>query len=89
MFVKQIQMQFTDIDGNGTVNLSEFCDLVNIIYATIGSPRVSKQPDPNHVSTPQPSNPSDCTQKAPDPVTSNNAQINYGNIIVDTVQKTA
>jgi len=48
MFVKQIQMQFTDIDGNGTVNLSEFCDLVNIIYATIGSisPRVSKQPAP-------------------------------------------
>ena len=55
-------MQFTDIDGNGTVNLSEFCDLVNIMYATIGSisPRVSKQPDSN-----------------------------YGNIIVDTVTKTA
>ena len=57
-------MQFTDIDGNGTVNLSEFCDLVNIMYATIGSisRRVSKQPDSNHISTPQPSNPTDSTQ---------------------------
>ena len=58
MFVKQIQMQFTDIDGNGTVNLSEFCDLVNIIYATIGSisPRVSKQPAPasEPTATPKP-----------------------------------